>query len=116
MLDITIIEAYSRLKSLRKNAPDPEVETKFVTEFHGILDLLENGGIISLSRFRVPASELRPLGIGGSYETGETYYSDEQYCDAVFFRMKVDGVLTMFEVLLAPAPPESARIGFHARQ
>jgi len=112
MSNIEILEAYSRLKSLRQNVPPHRINTMLVSEFHGILDLLEKVSGVALDNFRIPAPEVHPIATGGNYLTGETYYSAESFCDKNFFVMKVDGVLTMFELLMNQDAGERPAIGF----
>jgi hypothetical protein len=114
MSNMQVIEAYSRLKSLRQNVPTGSIETKFVEEFHQILELLEGASGTTLENFRIPASEIRPIVTGGNYLTGEQRYSNKPYCDYHFFVMKVDGVLTMFELLVSQGQGSSGKttIGF----
>jgi hypothetical protein len=61
MNDFRLFEAYSRLKSLRQNGPADSIRAQFVTEFHQILDLLEQNSGADLKNFRIPASEIRPI-------------------------------------------------------
>jgi hypothetical protein len=112
MSSMAVVEAYSRLKSLRQNVPSPYVDTRFVAEFHSVLGLLEEGSRVDLSNFRIPSTEVRPVSTGGNYLTGETDYSTEPYGDHSYFVMKVDAVLMMFEVLLGSGGAEKPQIGF----
>ncbi|MGD0949937.1 MAG: hypothetical protein ABSA52_21225 [Candidatus Binatia bacterium] len=112
MNDLKVIEAFSRLKSLRQNVPNGPVETRFVSEFHDVLTMLEATSGVKLDSFGIPASEVRPIVTSFSYVTGEADYSSERYCDYAFFIMKVDGVLTMFELLISQGPGSKAAIGF----
>lgn len=110
---MSVLEAYARLKSLRQNVPSPYVEQKYVEEFHACLDLLERASDGPLSGFRVPASEVRPVCVAGSYLSGDIEYSDEPYCDHSFFLMKLDAVITMFELLQSSAASSKGPIGFN---
>ena len=112
MSNMQTVEAYSRLKALRQNVPDQPVAVPYITEFHQILDLLEKASGVSLQGFRIPQSEVRPVDVGGNYLSGDTYYSRDPYCDRSFFLMKVDGVLSMFEILLSTPSSAKAPIGF----
>ena len=67
---------------------------------------------MNLRGFRIPQPEVRPVGVGGNYMSGEVYYSKDSFCDRSFFLMKVDGVLNMFDVLLSTPPSGKAPIGF----
>jgi hypothetical protein len=115
MTNIELLEAYARLKSLRANVPQHRVNATFVSEFHEILDLLAKVSGVSLANFRIPPAEVRPLATGGNYLTGETHYSAESYCDRNFFVMKVDGVLTMFELFMNQGSADKPVIGFKPR-
>ena len=112
MNNLELFEAYSRLKSLRQNVPNGPIRTQFVDEFHQILDSLEEASGTDLRNFRIPASEIRPVITGSNYVTRETYYSDKPYCDYNFFVMKVDGVLTMFELFVSSSSGAKTPIGF----
>lgn len=116
MTEVAIIEAYARLKALKEHVPGPHVDPKYVAEFHQVLDLLEQASGVSLASFRIPASEIKPV-ITSVRRGGGATYSKEPYCDRSLFDMRVDGVLTMFELITAssgagPKPP----IGFHPRK
>lgn len=112
MSEMAILEAYARLKSLRQNVPGYDVEVRFVNEFHQILDLLQEGTGVNLGNFRIPASEMRPIVVAGNYLDGSVEYTDEPFCNNAYFLTKVDGVLNMFEVLLAPSSGTKRSIGF----
>ncbi len=112
MDNIKIIEAYSRLKSLRENIPTHKVPNKFVTEFHSILDLLEQKSGANLENFRIPADEVRPVLSSLNYLTKEKKYSKEHYCDHSFFKMKVEAVLMMFDMLISSSSGSKPPIGF----
>ena len=94
-----IVQGYSRLKALREHVPGPCIEVKYVVEFHSILDLLERASGVSLAGFRIPDSELVPQ-IAAVRPGRPPTYTDEPHCERAFFEMKVDGVLTMFELEL----------------
>jgi hypothetical protein len=115
MGQVEIIEAYSRLKALKANVPGPYVHPKYVEEFHHILDLLEKASGASLGNFRIPASEIRPVITSVSYIGEGATYSDEPYCERAFFDMRVDGVLTMFELLINSGGGSKPPIGFNPR-
>lgn len=107
-----LLEAYSRLKSLRQNVPENDVHEKFVAEYHQILALLEQASGANLENFRLPAGEIRRVVVSGNFLTGEKHYSQDLYCDHNFFVMKVDAVLMMFEVMLTVGPGSKSPIGF----
>ena len=105
-----LIEGYARLKALQSNLPDrSSVEEKYVAEFHSILNLLIQTSGLDLSNFRIPDSELKPIVTGGNYRTGTVDYSDDNYCQQAFMMMKIDGVLTFFEI---QSPQPKPKIGF----
>lgn len=115
-MSVQILEAYARLKALRQNVPETDVDTKYVREFHAILDLLQNNTAADLNSFRIPSSEIRPVITGGNYLSGETYYSDEPYCDYGFFIMKVEGALMLFELLSQQSSSGKEPVGFRPPQ
>ncbi|MBM4273631.1 MAG: hypothetical protein FJ134_04095 [Deltaproteobacteria bacterium] len=113
MKNMQVIEAFSRLKSLRENIPTHDVPTKFITEFHSILDILEQTSGGDLKNFRIPANEVRPIVTSWNYLTGEKKFSSENFCDHAYFKMKVDSVLMMFDILLTPSSDNKPPIGFN---
>ena len=105
-------KALSRLNALQENMPTGhEVKEQYVAEFHSILDQLEGSSKISLQEFRVPANQVRPAVAGGNYVSGETFYTDENYCERDFLRMKVSAVLTLF-TLVTETGNSKEQIGF----
>jgi hypothetical protein len=108
----TALEAYVRLKSLRQNLPDYDVEMRFVNEFHQILDLLETSSATNLGSFRIPPGELKPIMISSNYLDGTADYTTDNFCNHAFFLMKVDGALMLFELLLTPPAQNKPVIGF----
>ena len=107
-----VLEAYVRLKALRQNLPDHDVEMRFVNEFHQILDLLQASSGANLDSFRIPPGELKPIMVAGNYLDGSAEYTDENFCNHSFFVMKVDGVLMYFELLQASRAESKPVIGF----
>lgn len=103
MSDQGVLEAYSRLKSLREHLPEEPVAAAYVTEYHAVLDLLEDGRKVSLEGFRIPEAQVRPVEVGSNYVTGEVHYSAERFCDRRFFLIKIDGALSLFDLLDAAA-------------
>ena len=116
MSNVEMLEAYSRLKALRQNVPPHRVGSAFVNEFHGALDLLTKVSGLDLSNFRVPPSQVQPIAVAGNYLTGETDYSSDSFCDRDYLLMKVDGVLSMFELLMTQASTGKPAIGFNPKQ
>lgn len=112
MKDLHFIEAYSRLTALQKNIPQYDVPVELVNEFHQILDLLEKEVGELFTNFRIPSSQVRPIITGGNYVTGEKHYSTQSYCEHNFFLVKVDGAITMFELLSQYRTTGKTPIGF----
>ena len=111
MTSFRIAEALARLKALRANLPDhDEVEPKYARELHEIIALLEADSGSDLGSFRVPASEIRPIIVGGNAITGHVDYSEEPYVERAYLLMKIDGVIGLFEIL---GSQERTRIGFY---
>lgn len=71
---------------------------KYVTEFHNILDLLQESSGASLANFRIPPEEMKPQ-IASVRRDGGATYTKEPCCERAYFDMKVAGVLRMFELL-----------------
>jgi len=107
--EAVITEAYARLESLRDNLPDFSVGEKYVREFHEILQLLEKDSGADLTRFRVPAGEVKPRVTSANYLRGTCTYSKTGYCDRSFLKMKVDAVIRFFELQSSNSKPA---IGF----
>ena len=105
-----LIRVYATLSSLRKNISQINygIEEKYVNQYHEALDRLQSIGI-DVTEFRIPHSEVRPRSTGGSYITGETFYSEEKYIDKPVILIKLDAVLSYFEIITAERPKN---IGF----
>jgi hypothetical protein len=110
---LTLVEAYARLKSIRQNLPDQPVPPHYVAEYHEVLDLLELAPRVSLQGFRIPQSEVQPAEVDGNRPSGQFPSSRESYCDRGLFLMKVDAVLTMFELLVTP--PDGSKLSIRFR-
>jgi hypothetical protein len=108
--ELTLLEAYARLKSLRQNLPEQRVPLQYVAEYHQVLDLLESA-LLNLQGFRIPQSAVRAVEVGRSHLSGEIHHEGDSYCDRSFFLMKVDAVLAMFEILLIG--PDGSRLSIH---
>lgn len=106
-----ILEAYSRLGALKDNLPR-SIDEKYVHEFHQVLDLLEQHSGASLGAFRIPSEQVCREVAGSVMYTGETFYTDERYCDRNYFTMKIDGVIRMFSLLLDSGERGKSPIGF----
>lgn len=92
-------EAYSRLRAMKEHLPRyGSIHVKYVNEYHEILALLETASSKSLSNFRIPPREVRPVVEGGNYDTGELYYSEDPYVDREFMLMKLGAVLNLFQL------------------
>ncbi len=109
-----IVEAYARLLALKRNLPDGfEVQEKWVTEFHQVLDVLETEGRYALGNFRVPPSEIRPkvtsVRMATRRSPGRVTYSKDSHCERSVLMMKIDAVLTFFEF---QSTPDKRHIGF----
>lgn len=107
-----LAQAYARLKSLKENLPQTfEADSKYIEEYHQILDLLQKASGSDLSSFRVPADTIYPQTSGGNYITGEVHYSGRKVCERSFLMMKIDGMLGFFSIVTAPKRKE---FGFKA--
>ncbi|HEY9140178.1 MAG TPA: hypothetical protein VIN93_04765 [Bryobacteraceae bacterium] len=111
-----VAEAYARLNSLKTNLPEGyEVQEKYVTEFHAILDMLESATGYDLANFRVPSSEVRPKVVavrraGYRQSAAAVHHSRDNWCERRFLLMKIDGVLNYFTYQAPQEPPRI--IGF----
>lgn len=107
-----IIRIYSRLSALRQNLPNNyNIHEKYLKEYHEIIDLLEKEISNSLNEFKIPIIEVKPQITGGDYSTGETYYSEDNYCEKSLFLSKLDAILSYFSI--AYLSEEKRTIGFH---
>lgn len=99
--------AYARLNSMKENLPKRfEADSKYIEEYHQILDLLQTASGNDLKSFRIPANEIHPETTGGNSITGEVYYSGRQVCERIYLMMKIDGVLGFFTIINAPKRKE----------
>jgi len=104
MIPLTL--TYARLEALRSNLPEGlKVEEKYVTEFHGILSLLEKASGADLTVFRVPGEELKRRITSANPGAGTVGYSDSKFCERSFLMMKVQGVLGFFTLELSSPKP-----------
>jgi hypothetical protein len=107
-----LAQAYARLKSLKENLPQAfEADSKYIEEYHQILDLLHNVSGSDLTSFKVPANMIYPQTSGGNYITGEVHYSGRKVCERSYLMMKIDGMLGFFSIVTAPKRKE---FGFKA--
>ena len=107
-----LARAFATLSSFQKNIDSEtvpySVEETYVREFHSVLDRLEAIGI-DVSEFRIPSSEVKRVARGGSYITGERWYSDEKCVDKPYFLTKLGAILGYFEIITSEKP---RKIGF----
>jgi hypothetical protein len=105
--------AWSRFEAIRKNPPTRWDEGA-VSEFHHIVDSLEEASGEDLSSFRVPESELKHEIIALQRPTGRRpgrkIMSEKRYVDEQFMHRQIEGVASYFQNLQSPPPPR--KIGF----
>jgi hypothetical protein len=102
---IKLRQALARLKALQEYLPDEdEIEEKYVTDYHALLDTIQAETRQDFSRFRVPERELtrreRVMGIdffGGDARTG---FSPELYCDRPVFLIGLKGAMHFIDSFL----------------
>lgn len=104
-----IKKSYANLSAIKKNCPD-SVGTKHVNFLNSEIERLIKIGFTCLEDFKIPESELRPRRISMSPIEDESNYSTEKYIDREFFLIKLDALLSFFEI----SPPE-IEIGFKAK-
>ena len=105
------------LSSLRKyidQMTTNSIPEKYVREFHTVLDRLEGIGM-EVAEYRIPDSEVKPkvtgvspvsyIGGGG----GHVSYSEEKYAERSFILIKLDAILSYFEIITSEKPK---KIGF----
>jgi hypothetical protein len=97
--------AWSRFDGLRKNPPR-RINEGVVSNYHGILDALEEASGKDLAYFRIPDSEVKRVAVSatrGSYSgrPGTVQYSDEKYCEPSYFAQQIAGVSNFFSTLQA---------------
>jgi hypothetical protein len=113
----TLARAYAMLSALRKNISQMktyDIEEKYVTEFHNVLDKLEGVGI-ETAEFRVPETLVKPK-ITASWLEGDVSqheYSEEKYVERSFILTKIDAVLSYFEIITSEKP---RKMGFSNTQ
>ncbi len=117
-MDLT--QAYFLLKSLKDNIPDThEIDEKWVSDFHKILDTVEKETDSDLTAFRVDASELfhpqtgasRAYARRGRIVPGIVHYSERNVIKGTRFMHKLDAILSYFQFKQGSGESES-RIGF----
>jgi hypothetical protein len=84
------------------------VSERYVLEYHGALDQLEEAGY-DLLEFRIASSDLKRRFVYGNTMTGEKQYSDNREVEHALLLMKVRGVLNYFTL---SRQPSERRIGF----
>jgi hypothetical protein len=103
-----IAEAYALIRALRNNLDKHyTIEQKYVDQYHAAVDVLESESHKSLSGFRIPESELRRRVEHSNSLTGDVHYSENPECDREMFMVKVDALLTFFDI-----QTKGAAIGF----
>ncbi len=110
--------AFSQLDALRKNMPASVTQGR-VEEYHTIVFALQNAsGDVNLLSFRVPDSEVKPIVSSARRGTrrmpGHATYSKERYCDAQFFKRKVDGLWQYIQGMRSESQPEKRELGKQA--
>jgi hypothetical protein len=112
-----LVRAYVTLTALRKNIEQITIRygvpEKYVSEFHTVLDSLEDIKI-HVSEFRIPDSEVKfkilsrvVNHFGGGADNIQ--YSSEKYVDKPFILTKLDAILGYFEIITSEKP---RKIGF----
>jgi phage terminase small subunit len=105
--------AWSRFEAFRKNPPNWWDEGA-VSEFHDIVDSLEEASGEDLSSFRVPESELKHEIVVRLRATGRRpgrkIMSKKRYVDEQFMHRQIEGIASYFQNLQSPPLPR--KIGF----
>ena len=100
-----------QLDALRRNIPAWKDE-KRVSEYHAILDLLQEASNDTFSYFRIPRVELEPKVVSWTPAThrrrGSVNYSQKVYCDDDFFIRKVEAASQFASDLEAAEKPTRA--------
>ncbi len=105
-----ILRAYALLTSLRQNLPGhPEVEERWVREYHEAVTKIEGATKKDLSEFRVSHDSLERLVASSNYLTGEVTYRNGLWCERSVLLQKIDAILTYFTGVQAP---DKDKIGF----
>lgn len=92
-----LLRAYATISSLRTNVPnDYEVEERWVREFNGAVQQIQDALGVDLQDFRVPQDALYRSEATRSYLTGEVSYRDGLWCRREVLMYKIDSVLTYF--------------------
>jgi len=87
-----------------------------VSDFHKIVDALEEAFGADLSVFRIPDAQMKPLVVAARPASrsgrlpGYVQRSKEKYCDEQFALRQIDGIVVYFENL-QPSPGRP-RFGF----
>jgi len=108
---VEIKKAFAILSSLKQNLPTGvQVQEKYVKLFHQEIDRLIGIGFTDLAEFKVPIEEMDHQLTSFNYVTGEDReYSREKYVDRGMLLVKLDAVLSYFEL-----SPGSVEVGFKA--
>jgi len=114
---MSLPDAYSRLKAFRDNFPDKSnfgVSSDYVHEYHDIVTMIQKVTGLDLQQYMIPDEAVSARVTSANMMSGKKTYSSETYCKKEFFKMKVDGLLNRFELLLNQPEPEEKKhqIGF----
>jgi len=112
-----LIRAYSRLKAIKAHLPTfSSIREKYALEYHEVVDKLEKQGY-RLSEFRVPEKEIKQKVASSNFMTGEVKYSKDKCIDRAYLLMKLDSLLSYFEIYIEQAnTPDRKIIGFKVEQ
>lgn len=86
-------QIYNQLLTLRQNLPEERhVHRRYVEEYHRLLKLLEERGVVLVGEYRITESNLESL--SGIYrpKTGWRAIGDK-HCERSFLLMKLDALL-----------------------
>jgi hypothetical protein len=93
-----IKKAYVNLISLKKNIPQYQIKEKYVDMYHTEIDRLIKLGLQDLEEFKIPENEITPRVTSSNMMTNEKTYSSERYVEREIFLIKLDAILSYFEV------------------
>jgi sulfate adenylyltransferase subunit 1 (EFTu-like GTPase family) len=111
-------KAYAQLISLKQNLPNAgEVTTRWVDDFHSILETVERETGEDLKAFRVPHDDIHRQRIsvrrGTRRAPGSVTYGSNMVVSRSRLILKVDAILGYFQMQFQPQPPpDKQSIGF----